>query len=64
MVGIVLIAVLVAAALAVGALWLARVLRAELGGLRAESAEQLSGRNADIDRRLAGMTETMDRRFA
>jgi DNA recombination protein RmuC len=63
MVGIVLLVVLLAAALAVGAVWLVHVLRAEFGGLRAESAEQLAGRNADIDRRLAGMTETMDRRF-
>src|SRR5688500_5348365 len=63
MVGIVLIVLLLAAVLATGAVWLARVLRAELGGLRAETADQLTGRNADIDRRLAGMTETMDRRF-
>src|SRR5687767_10845554 len=63
MVGIVLLALLLAAALAVGTVWLARVLRAELGGLRAETADQLAGRNGDIDRRLAGMTETMDRRF-
>ncbi len=63
MIGTVVILVLVAAALAAGALWLVRVLRTELGGLRAESADQLTGRNAEIDRRLAGMTETMDRRF-
>ena len=54
---------LVAAAAAVGAVWLARVLRAEFARHREESAEQLAGRNAEIDRRLAGMTETMDRRF-
>ena len=46
-----------------GAVWLARVLRAELARDRVESAEQLAGRNAEIDRRLVGMTETMDRRF-
>ena len=63
MTGTIVILVFVAAALAAGAVWLVRVLRAELAGLRAESAEQLDGRNADIDRRLAGMTETMDRRF-
>ena len=54
---------LVAAAAAVGAVWLARVLRAEFARHREESAEQLAGRNAEIDRHLAGMTETMDRRF-
>jgi DNA recombination protein RmuC len=63
MVGTVVILVIVAAALAAGAVWLARVLRADLSGLRAENDEQLASRNADIDRRLAGITETMDRRF-
>ena len=63
MTGTIVILVFVAAALAAGAVWLVRVLRAELTGMRAESADQLDGRNADIDRRLAGMTETMDRRF-
>jgi DNA recombination protein RmuC len=63
MFGTVFILLVVAAALAAGGVWLVRVLRSELTGLREESAEQLDGRNADIDRRLAGMTETMDRRF-
>ena len=63
MTGTVVILVLLAALLAAGAFWLVRVLRTELAGLRAESADQLAGRNADIDRRLVGMTETMDRRF-
>ena len=62
MFGIVVI-LLAAAALVVGAVWLARVLRDEISGLRTDSAEQLAGRNAGIDRRLAGITETMDRRF-
>ena len=62
MFGIVVI-LLVAAALAVGAVWLARVLRDEISGLRADSTEQLAGRNSEIDRRLVGITETMDRRF-
>ena len=62
MFGIVVI-LLVAAALAVGAVWLARVLRNEISGLRADSTEQLAGRNSEIDRRLVGITETMDRRF-
>jgi len=54
---------LVAAAAAVGAVWLTRVLRTDFARGREESAEQLAGRNAEIDRRLVGMTETMDRRF-
>jgi DNA recombination protein RmuC len=54
---------LVAAAAAVGAVWLTRVLRADFARGREENAEQLAGRNAEIDRRLVGMTETMDRRF-
>jgi DNA recombination protein RmuC len=62
MTGIVaVLAVLIA--VGAGAVWLARVLRAELARDRVEAAEQAAGRNADIDRRLAGMTETMDRRF-
>jgi DNA recombination protein RmuC len=63
MIGSLVVLVFVAAALVLGAVWLVRVLRAELAGLRAASAEELAGRNAEIDRRLAGMTETMDRRF-
>jgi DNA recombination protein RmuC len=51
MIGTVVILVFVFAA-ALGGIWLARVIRAEL-----------AGRNADIDRRLVGMTETMDRRL-
>jgi DNA recombination protein RmuC len=50
-------------ALAAGLAWLARLLRAELGALRADSAAQLSERTADVDRRLAGLSETVDRRL-
>jgi DNA recombination protein RmuC len=64
MTGAVVILPILAAALAVGAVWLVRVLRAELAGLRTETAGRLAERSADIDRRLAGMTETMDRRLA
>ena len=63
MTGSLVILVVLAAGLGLGALWLVRVLRAELAGLRAASTEELAGRSAEIDRRLAGMTETMDRRF-
>ena len=55
--------VLLAAALAYGGLRLVRLLRAELGALRAESARQLTERNAEVDRRLEAMTATMDRRL-
>ena len=46
-----------------GAAWLGRLLRGELGALRAETASQLAERNADVDRRLEAMTATMDRRL-
>jgi DNA recombination protein RmuC len=59
MIGTVVILFFLAAAVALAAVWL----RAQLLGLRSDSAEQLAGRNAEMDRRLAGMTETMDRRF-
>jgi DNA recombination protein RmuC len=59
MIGTVVILFFLAAAVAVGAVWL----RTQLHGLRSDSTEQLAGRNAEMDRRLAGMTETMDRRF-
>lgn len=51
------------AALAGGAVWLARLLRAELTGLRTETGARLTERSADVDRRLAGISETMDRRL-
>ncbi len=53
----------IALGLAAGAVWLVRVLRADLARQGSESVQQLAGRNAEMDRRLAGMTETMDRRF-
>jgi DNA recombination protein RmuC len=59
MIGTVVILVFLAGAVFAGAVWL----RAQLHGLRSDSADQLAGRNAEMDRRLAGMTETMDRRF-
>jgi DNA recombination protein RmuC len=68
-------AVLLLAVLGAGAVWLVRLLRAEMARLRAESAAQLtelqsaSGvqlaeRGAEVDRRLASVVETMDRRLA
>jgi DNA recombination protein RmuC len=55
--------VLFAAGLAMAGVRVLRILRAELGALRSESARQLADRNADVDRRLDAMTATMDRRL-
>jgi DNA recombination protein RmuC len=55
--------VLLAAALALAAVRVLRVLRAELQALRSESARQLAERNGEVDRRLEAMTATMDRRL-
>jgi DNA recombination protein RmuC len=55
--------VLLAAALALAAVRVFRVLRAELQTLRSESARQLADRNGEVDRRLEAMTATMDRRL-
>jgi len=55
--------VLLAAALALAAARVFRVLRAELQALRSESARQLAERNGEVDRRLEAMTATMDRRL-
>jgi DNA recombination protein RmuC len=57
------ITVLALAALAAGLVWLARLVRGELAGLKADTGAHLSERNADVDRRLAGIVETMDRRL-
>ena len=51
------------AALAVGAAWFLRRLRAELAVLRSEAGVQLAERNAEVDRRLEAMTSTLDRRL-
>jgi DNA recombination protein RmuC len=54
----------VLAAVAAGAVWVARLLRVELGALRGENASQLSERSVELDRRLHGLAETMDRRLS
>ncbi|MBA2475838.1 MAG: DNA recombination protein RmuC [Actinobacteria bacterium] len=61
---IVLAGILILAA-AVGAIgvWLVRVLRSELTGLRSETGGHLVDRNAEVDRRLQSVIETMDRRL-
>ena len=58
LIGLVLVAVVAAA------VWLPRVIAAQLAVLREETARQLGERNAEVDRRLAGVTETLDRRLA
>ena len=55
---------LVLLALGAAAVWLPRVIRAQLSTLREETARQLGERNAEVDRRLAEVTETLDRRLA
>ena len=57
------IALVFLAALAVGALVLLRLLRAELTALHTDNGSQLAERNAEIDRRLQSLGETMDRRL-
>jgi DNA recombination protein RmuC len=67
--------VLVAVVVLGAGVWLLRVLREELGRLRAdtgaqlvdlktESGTQLAERSAEVDRRLASVVETMDRRLS
>jgi DNA recombination protein RmuC len=56
--------ILVVLALAGAAFMLPRLVAAQVGAMRDETARQLNERNADVDRRLADMTETVDRRLA
>ena len=62
MVALAVIAVVLVVA-GIGAVWLARTIRRELGAMRHESGAQLGERNADVDRRLQAIVETMDRRL-
>jgi DNA recombination protein RmuC len=55
--------VLLAAAVAVAAIRVVRMLRDELQALRSESTRQLTERSTEVDRRLEAMTATMDRRL-
>jgi DNA recombination protein RmuC len=61
---VIVLALVLLAALAAGAVLLPRLLRGELGALREQAAHELTARNADVDRRLEGVIETMDRRLA
>ena len=60
LVGLVIVVLLAVAALAV---WVSRLLRAELGSLKTDSGTQLAERNLEVDRRLEAIVETMDRRL-
>ena len=64
MVEVLVVALLVTAGVAAVAVWLARLLRTELGTLKTESGTQLAERSSDVDRRLQGIIETMDRRLS
>jgi DNA recombination protein RmuC len=59
----IVVSLLVLAVAAAGLVWLARFLRNELMGMRADAGTQLSERTAEVDRRLAAVVETMDRRL-
>jgi DNA recombination protein RmuC len=63
-----LIGLVVLAALGAGAVFLPRLIRAQLASqfaaLEEQTARHLGERNADVDRRLAAFTETVDRRLA
>jgi DNA recombination protein RmuC len=60
---IALLIVFVVAALAAGIVLLPRLLRGELGALRAQAAAELEARSNDVDRQLRAVVETMDRRL-
>ena len=59
-----LLIALVLLALVAAAVWLPRVIGAQLASLREETARQLGERTSEMDRRMADVTETLDRRLA
>lgn len=63
LIGIAIVVLVALAGLAALAVWVARLLQTELGGLKADSGAQLAERNAEMDRRMQSMVETMDRRL-
>jgi len=58
-----LIGLLVVAAVGAAAVFFPRLIRGELGALRAETANDLSARNAEVDRRLVGLEQTLSTRL-
>jgi DNA recombination protein RmuC len=63
LIGIAILVLLALAGMGALAVWVARLLRTELGGLKVDSGTQLAERNAEMDRRMQSMVETMDRRL-
>jgi len=59
----VIVSIVIGVVVALGAAWLVRTLRRELGAMRSESAAQLSDRTAEVDRRLGELAATVDRRL-
>jgi hypothetical protein len=57
MVGLIAILLVVLAALAVGSVFLSRLLRGELGDLQERTSSELSARNAEFELRLQGWSK-------
>ncbi len=64
MVGQLVIVLLLFGSVALGAVFLTRLLVRELRATRDETGEELTKRNAEVDRRLVGIDEKIDRRLA
>jgi DNA recombination protein RmuC len=64
MLGVIAILLVVLAALAVGAVFLPRLLRGELGALQEKTAGELSARNAEFELRLQGLEQSLNTRLA
>jgi DNA recombination protein RmuC len=64
MLGVVVILFVVLAALAVGAVYVPRLLRGELGALQERTANDLSVRNAEFELRLQGLEQSLNTRLA
>jgi DNA recombination protein RmuC len=63
MLGVVVILFVVLAALAVGAVYVPRLLRGELGALQERTANDLSVRNAEFELRLQGLEQSLNTRL-
>ena len=64
MFGLLLILVLLLVALALGAIYLPRLLRSELGELQEKTSSELSARNAEFELRLQGLEHSLNTRLA
>jgi DNA recombination protein RmuC len=63
LIGVAILVLLALGGVAALAVFVSRLLRTELGALRADSGTQLAERSADLDRRMEAMVQTMDRRL-